>query len=84
MSTGPDNESKKDKPKKKFIGFFGNCEIAQFQQLLFIPFLLFVAFGAYLLLLNPHSKTKSVIIYTSQDEEYADPIFHDFEKRTGI
>jgi iron(III) transport system substrate-binding protein len=26
----------------------------------------------------------SVIIYTSQDEEYADPIFHDFEAKTGI
>jgi len=26
----------------------------------------------------------SVVIYTSQDEEYADPIFHEFEKQTGI
>lgn len=26
----------------------------------------------------------AVVIYTSQDEEYADPIFHDFESKTGI
>ncbi len=29
-------------------------------------------------------QTASVVIYTSQDEEYADPIFHDFETKTGI
>lgn len=27
---------------------------------------------------------KTVVIYTSQDEEYADPVFKDFEKQTGI
>src|SRR5580658_7496076 len=26
----------------------------------------------------------AVVIYTSQDEEYAEPIFKDFEKKTGI
>lgn len=31
---------------------------------------------------KPSSPT--VVIYTSQDEEYADPIFRDFEKETGI
>ncbi len=30
------------------------------------------------------NEAPSVIIYTSQDEEYADPIFHDFENKTGI
>jgi len=28
--------------------------------------------------------SSTVIIYTSQDEEYADPIFREFEKQTGI
>jgi iron(III) transport system substrate-binding protein len=31
-----------------------------------------------------HGPAKSVIIYTSQDEEYAAPIFQDFEKQSGI
>ena len=37
-------------------------------------------------LLSPLFRTKQseVIIYTSQDEEYSDPIFKDFEKKTGI
>jgi iron(III) transport system substrate-binding protein len=30
------------------------------------------------------SQKKSVIIYTSQDEEYAEPIFKEFEKQSGI
>ena len=31
-----------------------------------------------------HAREKaSVVIYTSQDEEYADPIFKDFESRPG-
>src|SRR5690242_7365186 len=29
-------------------------------------------------------KAPSVVVYTSQDEVYADPIFKDFEKQTGI
>ncbi len=33
---------------------------------------------------KPTAGQKSVIIYTSQDEEYADPIFKNFEKQTGI
>jgi iron(III) transport system substrate-binding protein len=33
---------------------------------------------------KPASRESTVVIYTSQDEEYADPIFHDFEKQTGI
>ncbi|MDB6065688.1 MAG: Extracellular solute-binding protein family 1 [Pedosphaera sp.] len=31
-----------------------------------------------------HSNGRSVVIYTSQDEVYAEPIFKDFEKQTGI
>jgi len=31
-----------------------------------------------------HAAQRSVIIYTSQDEEYAEPIFKQFEKDTGI
>jgi iron(III) transport system substrate-binding protein len=30
------------------------------------------------------AKSASVVIYTSQDEEYSDPIFKEFEKQTGI
>ena len=30
------------------------------------------------------SASRTVIIYTSQDEEYAEPIFKEFEKQTGI
>jgi iron(III) transport system substrate-binding protein len=30
------------------------------------------------------AKTPSVVVYTSQDEEFAEPIFKDFEKETGI
>ncbi len=33
---------------------------------------------------KPAATNSTVIIYTSQDEEYADPIFRDFEKQTGI
>jgi iron(III) transport system substrate-binding protein len=35
-------------------------------------------------IVHAREKAPSVVIYTSQDEEYADPIFKDFEKQTGI
>jgi iron(III) transport system substrate-binding protein len=42
---------------------------------------LFVGFAC---LFSAGCNRRSVIIYTSQDEEYAVPILHDFENKTGI
>lgn len=50
-----------------------------------IPLIVALAATWCLLFVNPvRAKTPSVVIYTSQDEEFAEPIFKDFEKETGI
>src|SRR5579863_7740261 len=80
------NKPGKTEPSKKGIGYFGWCEIKQNSLVLFGPIVL-VAFLTIMLLSNlfpVHAKPREVIIYTSQDEEYSEPLFKDFEKKTGI
>lgn len=55
--------------KKLFILFLG-----VFTVILAIPFLLFA----------PGKKEEIVVIYVSQDQDYAQPILEEFEKETGI
>lgn len=62
---------------------FGQSEIGQFWGWLVLPI---VALGAAILLpsivrAKPHTQ---VIAYCAQDQVYAEAIFHDFEKQTGI
>ena len=75
-----------EKPKKKSIDYFAWCKIQQ-NPLFGIGMIAMITLLAGCLLptiscLKRNSKI--VIIYTSQDEEYAEPIFKDFEKQTGI
>jgi iron(III) transport system substrate-binding protein len=80
------NNSGKPESKKKGLGYFARCEIYQnqFFQLAFIAAIGLLA-SALLPLLSPtRAKSREVVIYTSQDEEYSEPIFKDFEKKTGI
>lgn len=89
MSANQNNNPDRDKPKEKPPGYFARCEIIQ-NPLFSLCVIAFLAMSSTLFLnalswVRLHqSKSKSVIIYTSQDEEYADPIFRDFEKQTGI
>lgn len=57
-------------------------------KLLFYFALILILIGSVIWneLLSPlfAADRKDVVIYTSQDEEYADPVFKDFEKQTGI
>lgn len=82
--TANENKNLNSEKREKSRGFFAQCEIAQNPNFLFGPLL----FAFFLVICLPGcgvgSKKKTVIIYTSQDEEYADPIFKDFEKQTGI
>src|ERR1700761_7353771 len=77
-----------EEDNKKATGYFARCEIWQnpIFQMLPIVFIALIA-GDFLPLISACHRTGSsdeVVIYTSQDEEYADPIFHDFQKQTGI
>jgi iron(III) transport system substrate-binding protein len=47
-------------------------------------FPLICAFVAVLLIYTCNPNPKFVVVYTSQDQTYAEPIFHDFTKQTGI
>ena len=49
----------------------------------FILVALLAVTGYFAFTLNPSSK-EEVIVYTSQDQVYAEPIFREFEKETGI
>jgi iron(III) transport system substrate-binding protein len=50
-----------------------------------IPVVTALAVTSVLTILLPQSsKRRQVIAYCAQDQEYAEPIFHDFEKETGI
>jgi len=85
MSDEPKKLEGEDKPKEKSLGFFAQREIIQNPILLFGPILVIALItGMILPSSGCHGPTKSVIIYTSQDEEYAAPIFKDFEKQSGI
>jgi len=73
------------KPKKKGLDYFARCEIWQ-NPLYQLAVIAGTACFATLFLnfLPIHARFTQVIIYTSQDEEYSEPIFRDFEKKTGI
>jgi iron(III) transport system substrate-binding protein len=81
---------KKPEPQNENADFFASAEKRQWEFFLF-PL---VAFGVicvvFILLVELLPKERvavknpSVTIYTSQDEEYSEPIFKDFEKKTGI
>ncbi|MDB6016463.1 MAG: Extracellular solute-binding protein family 1 [Pedosphaera sp.] len=78
-NANPDN----GKPKQKPLDYFLWCEITPRTGWL----VLFACLICGILLptiSQVRAKSPSVVIYTSQDEEYADPIFKDFEKQTGI
>src|SRR5882757_639835 len=60
---------------------FGRGEMfAAFLQLWWAPFL----FGALIVSWLAAQKTETVIAYCAQDQTYAEAIFHDFQKETGI
>lgn len=85
MSSAPDKPTP-EKKKKQGFDLFAKCEIIQTTRL-FIPvvIVLFVAvFFSIYSNLSCSSETPVVIVYTSQDEAYSEPIFKDFEKQTGI
>lgn len=86
MSAGQNAHANQEKPYEKPPGYFGWCEIAQNPFYSFGIILVTATLAAgFLNFFNFfHAASKSVIIYTSQDEEYADPIFRNFEKQTGI
>ena len=44
----------------------------------------FTIFAAVLLILACKKAELEVVVYTSQDQEYAEPIFNEFTKKTGI
>jgi iron(III) transport system substrate-binding protein len=87
VSVEPNNNPDNGRPKEKPLDSFARREIAQWLFLgwggILIIALLVMATGGLRNFFRNAAKP-SVIIYTSQDEEYADPIFHDFEKQTGI
>jgi len=75
--------------KEKSPGYFAAPEIAKnpIFRFIFSMILISAVTGVFWVLNEAravHQKIDVVIIYTSQDEEYADPIFKNFEKQTGI
>ena len=50
----------------------------------FARLLLLLLLSCFLATHPSPARASSVVIYTSQDEEYADPTFREFEKETGI
>jgi iron(III) transport system substrate-binding protein len=63
---------------------FARSEVAS-QSLLWFGggFILLIIF-VFFVLSQPRSTTKQVIAYCAQDQDYAEPIFRDFQKETGI
>jgi iron(III) transport system substrate-binding protein len=77
--------SREVKPSKRRLGYFAWCEvIASFGPLTIVAAVAVLCTGLFPLISKVHAKAPSVVIYTSQDEVYADPIFKDFEQQTGI
>jgi iron(III) transport system substrate-binding protein len=77
------NEPRKDRnwPKDKF----GQSEVlVQLWWWGFPVFALMLALLPLLVLAAGGSKEKRVVVYCAQDQVYAEPIFKEFEKRTGI
>jgi iron(III) transport system substrate-binding protein len=74
----------KSKPASK--DYFARCEIITQLLLNWSPLVIMaIAWVCYSsITFSVQAKSPSVVIYTSQDEEYADPIFKDFQKQTGI
>jgi iron(III) transport system substrate-binding protein len=72
--------------KNKSIGYFPWCEIKQTPLFFIIPIAVITVMIGFIMPIIGCVKNSdgSVIIYTSQDEQYAEPIFKDFEKQTGI
>lgn len=83
MSSAPDKPTS-GKKKKQGLDLFAQCEIFQTTRFYFPLFCLLLILLASYAKLSCSPKTPVVIIYTSQDEVYAEPIFKDFEKQTGI
>ncbi len=80
------NNVEKSEPPKKDIGYFARCEIYQ-NPLFRLTGIAIIAVLVSLLLpplMFVRGKLRTVVIYTSQDQEYAEPIFKDFENQTGI
>jgi iron(III) transport system substrate-binding protein len=89
MSDEPKKNEGADKSKSQPMGYFARCEIRQNPLFLFVVIAVIALITGMLLpvlswLKGSLGPAKSVIIYTSQDEEYAAPIFKDFEKQSGI
>jgi iron(III) transport system substrate-binding protein len=85
VSSAPD-QPPPGKKKKQGLDLFAQCEIIQTTRLylpLIITLFITVLFAIYSNL-SCSSETPVVVAYTSQDEVYAEPIFKDFEKQSGI
>jgi iron(III) transport system substrate-binding protein len=51
---------------------------------IFILVAIVLALAAAVLLVQPGDGRKTVVVYTSVDQVYSEPVFRDFENRTGI
>src|SRR4051794_26781630 len=73
--------SNPDKKDQWFRDMFVYGPWTGMSVILFVGLLSAIAFP---LMVNSGSKQNAVIVYTSQDQEYAEPIFNQFTKQTGI
>lgn len=62
---------------------FGRSEV-HLQLWIYVGPLLLLLLAIVIYFVNAASRPASVIAYCAQDQEYAEPIFRDFEKETGI
>ncbi len=80
-----DDSKMKRSPKGVFRDYFAACECASWQTFLGFPILLLLVSVLFGLLPTCGSGPKrTVTLYTSQDQNFAEPILHRFTKRHGI
>src|SRR5689334_3815684 len=63
--------------------YFARSEISA-QRFIWVPLLTAILLAMLASFLFKAKRTESVIIYTSQDQEFAEPILNEFTKQTGI